>query len=155
ILLGSLKRHGVEPIDVVPEAEAPLLQMAERTRMVPRETLFHTSVWNERGPRQRTFTGDRNEDILLEATRMGAIGVERILQALLPLLEIPLDSPNFACGCMALAEEVTVMVDAVELCRGEMDPVFFAQVQRPYYEQILLGGKRYSGAAAAALSIGV
>jgi hypothetical protein len=155
ILLGSLRRHGVEPTEAVPEVEAPMLRMAMRTEMVPRETLFHTSVWNERGPRQRMFTGDRNEDVLLEATRMGAICVERMLLALLPVLDVPFEDPAFTTGCAAVAREAGAMVDAVDYTRNNMDPVFFARVQRPYYEPIVLGGKQYSGAAAAALSIGV
>src|SRR5690242_13798452 len=46
MVMASLKKHGCEPLEAVPEAEPPLLMLGEKTRMVPRDTVYHYSVWN-------------------------------------------------------------------------------------------------------------
>lgn len=51
LCLGSLKRHGVEPIAAVPQVEAPLVRLSRRTEMVPRDTVYHYGPWNPAGRR--------------------------------------------------------------------------------------------------------
>jgi len=155
MLIASLRRLGFEPIEVVPEVEAPLLYMGSRTGMVPRDTVYHYSVWNPAKPRQRTFLGDRNEDALIDATRIGAVGVEKALEALVDIYELPFDSPRFIEGCHTAAEELMSMVDAIAHVRHTVSPEFFARVLRPFYDEVILGGKKYNGSSAAPLSIGV
>src|SRR3954465_5927738 len=46
IFLGSIKRHGVEPLEVVPELTPLLARLGARTDMVPRDTIFHYTLWN-------------------------------------------------------------------------------------------------------------
>ncbi|WSM18722.1 DUF1864 family protein (plasmid) [Streptomyces sp. NBC_01717] len=56
LLVGSVKRHGVEPVDAVPELEAPLLEFGARTSMIPRDTVHHYIGWNPTGSRERMYT---------------------------------------------------------------------------------------------------
>src|SRR5262245_26557700 len=57
MFLGSIKRHGVQPVLAVPEVEAALLALGTRTDLVPRDTVHHYACWNPRGARQRMYTG--------------------------------------------------------------------------------------------------
>src|SRR5678815_5198561 len=89
VLMASLKRHGHEPAEAIPSIESPMLVMGRRTHMIPRETVYHYSVWNPPRPRQRMFTGEPDEDVLIECSRMGARGVEQSVESLLAILEVP------------------------------------------------------------------
>lgn len=53
IVVGSLKRHGVEPVTAVPEIEWPLLQLGDYTNMIPRDTVHHYTSWE---PSRHTST---------------------------------------------------------------------------------------------------
>ncbi len=58
VFLGSLKRQGVEPVEVVPELEPVLMTLAKRTQMVPRDTVYHCALWSPPEPeRARLYTG--------------------------------------------------------------------------------------------------
>ncbi len=41
LFLGSLKRHGTQPIDAVSRLEPILLELGRRTDMIPRDTVHH------------------------------------------------------------------------------------------------------------------
>ncbi|MBO0881383.1 MAG: DUF1864 family protein, partial [Mycobacterium sp.] len=70
MLLGSIKRHGVQPVAAVPEIEEVLLDLAMRTDLVPRDTLHHYTCWNPGGgTRRRMYTGDPQETHLIDAVR--------------------------------------------------------------------------------------
>ena len=99
MLLGSLKRHGVEPAEAVPSAVPALLILGRICGMVPRDTVYHYGPWNPTGVRQRCFTRDSNEDGLIHCVRAAAPGVESCIQALVEARASEPDSPLFADGC--------------------------------------------------------
>lgn len=155
MLMASLKKHGCEPLEAVPEAEASLLTLGEKTHMVPRDTVYHYSVWNPHGHRQRMFLGDPSEEALIDASRMGALRVEGALEALIEIIDMPLEATDFVEGCHAAAEMLMGMVDAITHAAHRVSSQFFAHTLRSYFEPVKVGGVFYSGAAAAPLSIGV
>src|SRR5688572_19655223 len=61
IFIGILKKHGIEPVEVVPELEYVLLVLMVKTDLPPRDTLLHYTVWNPDGDRMRTYTGLNDE----------------------------------------------------------------------------------------------
>src|ERR1700722_8670401 len=56
ILAGSLRRHGQEPLALVPELEPIFLRAGVLTDLIPRDTLMHYTVWNPSGLRLRRYT---------------------------------------------------------------------------------------------------
>ena len=70
IFIGILKKHGIEPVAVIPELEYVLLVLMVKTDLPPRDTLLHYTVWNPDGDRMRTYTGLRDERSLIESVKI-------------------------------------------------------------------------------------
>lgn len=155
MLAASLRRHGVQLHDVAPLAEQALLALGKRTGMAPRDTAFHYGPGNPRGERERTFTGDDNERMLIESTRVAFQHLEEAVDHCALLLNTPMESPLFIENARASAVALDGLITAIILTRKSVDPLFFATELRPYFESIRLGDHDYSGAAAAPLSVGM
>lgn len=149
ILLGSLKRHGTEPVAAVPEIEPILLALGMCTNMVPRDTVHHYTSWNPLGARRRSYTGEEQEFWLQDAVT----GVFPSLSASLAVSDVlSTMSPNdarFGPMVAMLVDATGAMVDSIDSVTKRVSPVFFAQVLRPYFEEITVGGQIYLGPAAA------
>ncbi len=138
--LGSLKRHGHEPVDVVPGLEPVLLDLARATDMPPRETLLNVTVWNPAAAdAQRSYTGLPDEAHLLESVRI-SVTVE--------LSDVPLRSPAFAEGCDELATYLQKMVESIVYAFRFISVQVFYDELRPFYEPIRVGGQSYLGPGA-------
>ncbi|GAA4781111.1 monodechloroaminopyrrolnitrin synthase PrnB family protein [Streptomyces sanyensis] len=149
VLLGSLKRHGVQPLDAVPEALPVLRRLARRTDMVPRDTVHHYTAWNPTGRRQRMYTGDPMEGRLQDAVRMVFPRLVACLDACAELARLePYDS-GFATVLDRIGALAGAMVDSIDLTVARVSPVFFARELRAYFEEIDVGGEEYLGPAAA------
>lgn len=153
MLLGSIKRHGVEPVAAVPEIEGVLLALGGRTDLVPRDTVHHYTCWNPRGTRRRMFTGDPQETHLIDAVRTAMPQLSRAITTceLVTILE-PAD-PDCAARLDELAKQLHAMVDAIDRVMVEVCPMFFARSLRPYFEAISMAGSSYLGPAAANMPI--
>lgn len=149
ILLGSLKRHGTEPLVAVPELTATLVALGHRTGMVPRDTVHHYTAWNPAGPRHRMYTGDPQEACLQEAVRTV---FPRLCESLVHCQEIgrlhPADDA-FAPAVRRLGHMVESMVEAIDVVGAGVSPTFFARVLRPYFEDVTVAGRAYLGPGAA------
>lgn len=155
MLLASLKRHGVQPIDAVPEVERVMLCYGQITGMAPRETVLHYTLWNPAGPQQRRFTDDPSEAGLIDAVRLATPGIDTTVALLARARVLPANSAEFVEACDAAAHTLEPLAEAMKVVRARVDPVFFATVLRPYFEPIRLGGRQYSGMAAAPLAVGL
>ncbi len=149
LLLGSLKRHGVQPLAVVPEVLPVLQELGRRTDMVPRDTVHHYTTWNPPGRRQRMYTGDAMEGSLQEAVRMVFPGLVASLDTCAELARLEPYDPGFARSLDRTAQHVQSMVDSIDFTVVHVSPVFFAQEMRCYFEEIDVGGADYLGPAAA------
>jgi hypothetical protein len=149
ILLGSLKRQGVEPVSVVPEVEAALSLLGERTQMVPRDTVCHYGPWNPPGPRQRMYLGSPQEDALIRSVRLAIPEVDSAIPLLVSLLDTAPQDPTCAVTLRQSAVHLEAMVRAIDLVRSEVTADYFARVMRPYFEPISVAGTAYWGPAAA------
>ncbi|MEU7752214.1 monodechloroaminopyrrolnitrin synthase PrnB family protein [Micromonospora sp. NPDC049171] len=149
MFLGSLKRHGVEPLSVVPEATAVLEELGRRTDMVPRDTVHHYTTWNPLGHRQRMYTGDPQEGFLQESVRMVFPSLRTGLNTCDVLADTAPTDPEFAPLLDELNLRLTAMVDSIDLVLRHVSPVFFARVLRPYFEEIIVSGRELLGPAAA------
>lgn len=149
IFLGSLKRHGTEPLTVAPEALPVLTELGRRTGMVPRDTVHHYCTWNPRGARARMYTGDPQEGHLQESVRMVFPGLRDALEAGSALAETDPFDPRFALLTDELGSLLECMVDSITMVVDRVDPVWFARVLRPYFEEITVDGRVLLGPAAA------
>ncbi len=147
--LGSLKRHGHEPVEVVPGLEPLLLELARVTDLPPRETLLHVTVWNPSSTDvERTYTCCPAEVHLLESVRISMAALESALHRLVELYEVPIDSRLFAPMCDDVTENLRKMVESVVYAYRTIPPRVFVQELRPYYDPIRVGGQSYLGPGA-------
>jgi hypothetical protein len=149
ILLGSLKRHGIQPVAAVPEVLPVLELLGRRTDMVPRDTVHHYTTWNPTGPRRRTYTGHPMEAHLQEAVRMAFPGLVAALDTCSRLARLEPYDPGFAGALDRIAQHVQSMVDSIDHTVTHVTPEFFASTLRPYFEEIEVAGRDYLGPAAA------
>ncbi|MER5931121.1 monodechloroaminopyrrolnitrin synthase PrnB family protein [Streptomyces sp. NPDC002054] len=149
MFLGSIKRHGPEPLDLVPEVQPVLLELGRRTDMVPRDTVHHYCTWNPVGGRQRMYTGDVQEAYLQESVRMVFPHLRDGLELAADLSEMDLSDPKFAVVTDELTRHVETTVSAIDMVVSNVSPEFFAQVLRPYFEDITVDGRGLLGPAAA------
>ncbi|MGW6458026.1 monodechloroaminopyrrolnitrin synthase PrnB family protein [Streptomyces sp. NPDC055078] len=149
ILLGSIKRHGVQPVAAVPEVLPALQELGRRTDMIPRDTVHHYTAWNPLGRRQRMYTGDPMEASLQDAVRMVFPGLVASLGACADLARLEPYDPGFAIALDRTAQHVQSMVDSIDFTVTHVDPVFFATRMRSYFEEIDVAGADYLGPAAA------
>ncbi|MER5885623.1 monodechloroaminopyrrolnitrin synthase PrnB family protein [Streptomyces sp. NPDC001941] len=149
LLLGSLKRHGVEPCAAVPEAVPVLQELGRRTDMVPRDTVHHYTAWNPLGARMRGYTGEEGERRLIESVRMVFPGLVATLDSCAELARLEPYDPAFADALDRTAGHVSAMVDSIDHTVAHVSPVFFARTLRPYFESVDVAGTSYLGPAAA------
>ena len=149
VLLGSIKRCGVEPVVAVPEAEAALLELGARTEMKPRDTIFHYIGWNPTGARERMYTGDRMESSLISSVRITLPRLVSAVDECRRLMELEPGEPEFALVANEMVALIRSLEDSIDIVVGNVTPEFFAQTMRPYFEAIRVGGVDYLGPAAA------
>jgi monodechloroaminopyrrolnitrin synthase len=146
--LGSIRRHGHEPVALVPGLESVLLDLARLTDLPPRETLLHVTVWNPSGSRERSYTGLSDELHLLESVRLATPALESALSGVLALHEISARSLEFVKTCEIVAEHLAKMVDSVVYAFRHVSPATFMAELRPFYDPIQVGGRSYLGPGA-------
>lgn len=149
LLLGSLKRHGTEPVAAVPEVLPVLQELGRRTGMVPRDTVHHYTTWNPLGRRRRTYTATEMECHLQDAVRMVFPSLVAALDTCAELARLEPYDPGFALALDRTAQHVQSMVDSIDFTVAHVTPEFFARTLRPYFEEIDVAGRDYLGPAAA------
>lgn len=136
IFIGILKKHGIEPVDVVPELEYVLLVLMVKTGLPPRDTLIHYTAWNPDGDRIRSYTGLEDEKHLIESVKMA---YPSLLEAILLLEQaycLMHDTTAFTAHCHAARHLLEGMVQGVVHARRKVSPVIFANELRFYYDAI-------------------
>lgn len=149
LFLGSIKRHGHEPVGLVPEVGPLLVELGNRTDLVPRDIVHHYCTWNPLGERQRMYTGDAQENHLQNAVRIVFPHLRAALEMCHILRDVEPADPKFAVLADALDRELQPMVEAIKLVGEHVSPQFFARTLRPYFEDVEVDGRKYLGPAAA------
>lgn len=149
MLLGSIKKHGPEPVPLVPEVTPVLLELGRRTDMVPRDTVHHYTTWNPTGGRQRMYCGDIQEAYLQESVRMVFPHLREGLELAGTLSDLDVDDPKFGVLTDELTGHVETMVSSIDMVVANVSPVFFARGLRAYFEEITVDGRVLLGPAAA------
>ncbi|MBC8111522.1 MAG: DUF1864 family protein [Verrucomicrobia bacterium] len=148
LLLGSLKRHGVEPVNVIPQLEEKLNMIAQKTNLPPRDTLLHYTIWNPDGLRRRSYTGTDDELYLIDSVKIGMNPLVRGIYSLRNLHHTPLQSTEFKTTCETTATHFESMIAGIVLARKKVSPAYFANELRLYFDPITLNEKIYLGPGA-------
>jgi hypothetical protein len=149
MLLGSIKRHGLQPVDAVPQVEPVLVALGARAGMMPRDTVHHYTEWNPIGRRERRYTNDPQESALIDAVRQSFPRLRTGVDLCARLHRTDVHDPEFAVLAGELIEQLRGFEDAITTVTARVSPRFFARELRPYFEEIDVAGHTYMGPAAA------
>lgn len=147
--LGSLKRHGVLAFDVVAGATGTFELLGRRTRLVPRDTVYHYTCWNPRGERERLYTGDPMERALIDAVRTCVPELARAIEIGGSLDRADPRSAGRPGDWASFVACVTTVDTVMRTVLANVSHEFFGLRLRPYFEDVSLGGRTYMGPAAA------
>ncbi len=147
-LLGSLKRHRVEPYNTIPQLEEKLNLLASFTNLPPRDTLLHYTIWNPNGHRRRTYTGTEDENYLIESVKIAMNPLKKAIYSLRNLYHTSLQSPGFPKLCEEAIVNFSKMIEGVVLSHTKVSPVYFANELRLYFDPIYLNNREYLGPGA-------
>jgi hypothetical protein len=148
ILLGSIKRHGIEPYTVIPDLEVITKLLAVKTSMPPRDTLLHYTVWNPVGHRRRTYTGMADEHYLMDSVVMAIDPLVCAIRLLKELHHTPLHSGDFERICEDVVAHFQKVIEGMVLARRNVSLSYFATELRLYFDPIILDGREYLGPGA-------
>lgn len=147
--LGSLKRHGVVAFDVIEGATGPFELLGRRTRMIPRDTVYHYACWNPMGERERLYTGHSMERDLVGAVRTCVPELAHALDIGRSLYDADPRSSEQTGDWASLISRVTAVDTAMRTVLASVSHEFFARELRPYFEDVRVAGRTYMGPAAA------
>jgi len=150
IFIGILKKHGIEPVEVIPELEYVLLVLMVKTDLPPRDTLLHYTVWNPEGRRMRTYTGFPDERSLIESVKIAMPPlIESIIQLRDLLRRRIFHDEEFKFACAEIQGRMEGMVKGVVHAKRNVSPAVFANELRFYYDPIKIDyNKDYIGPGA-------
>lgn len=153
MFLGSLKRHAVEPVNVIPELEEKLNLLADKTHLPPRDTLIHYTIWNPDGERIRSYTGTADEAHLIQSVKVAMHPLFTAIYQLKDLYDTPLSSPDFSFLSERIAENFEAMVTGIVHAKRNVSPQYFAQELRFYFDPITLNDREYLGPGAVEMPV--
>lgn len=148
ILLGSIKRHGLEPAEVVPQTEKILFLLSEKLNLPPRDTLISYTIWNPSDKRERTYTDFADESNLIKSVRTPMGPLENAIYDLVALHHKSPYSSDFSDLCEKAMIGFRPMIDGIVHAKRNVSPKVFALELRHYYDAISLRGKKYLGPGA-------
>lgn len=147
-ILGSIKRHGQEPLTLIPELKEPLVILGQKTSLPPRDTLLHYTSWNPNGKRRRSYTGTEDESHLIESVKIAMLPLMQAIHQLRQLLKLSPESTEFINMCELIGEELQAMVNGIVYARKNVSTEYFANELRLYFDAIVLDGTTYLGPGA-------
>jgi monodechloroaminopyrrolnitrin synthase len=156
MFVSSLRRHGVEPVCAVPEAEPVLIELGRRTDMIPRDTIHHYTEMNPVGPRVRTFTGDAVEAEAIDGIRLALRRFATAVGQCARLAGTEPSDPEFPVLLGELATSLGTFTTVMNLITDNLPADFFYEVLLPYYNgEAVIAGSGYIGPTAAHVPLAV
>lgn len=148
-LTSSLLRHGVQPLDLIPELEEELLRISGIAKTVPRGTVFTYAAANPEKERRRSFTGTAEEDVFISAVARSIIALDDAVNEI---------STASVCNGLVTALNsssvaVDEMVGSIIEVKKTVTPEFFSSQMRPYFESLTIGDKQYTGSGGAQIQL--
>jgi len=150
-LAGSLIRHGIDPLTCIPGMEEELLRLGNIAETAPRGTVFTYAVVNPAGNRQRTFTGSVEEIRFIEATKEGVLALDHGLNAL--SLCFLANDEELGLALQNTSIDMDQMISSILRVRRNISPEYFTNEIRPYFEPLIIDGKKIAGAGGAQMQL--
>lgn len=144
----SIKRHGLEPLEVIPQQESVLLKLGAKTNMVPRDTLIHYTLWNPDDERKRRYTSHLDETKMIQSSKIAIPKLEMAIYQIMYLHEIPFDSPYFIKEFQKCATYLNGMVEGIVYTIKNVSRKVFAEDLRLFFDSFIIQGKEYLGPGA-------
>jgi hypothetical protein len=147
-LLGSLKRHGIEPARKIQDLGEKMNLLSEKTNLPPRDTLLHYTVWNPVGNRRRSYTGTEDENHLIDSVVIAMQPLVNAIHLLKRLHDIPIRSASFKHICDQMAVNFKKVIEGIVVARRKVSPSYFTEELRLYFDPIILNNQKYLGPGA-------
>ncbi|MTI19713.1 DUF1864 family protein [Fulvivirga sp. RKSG066] len=136
LYLGSIKKHGKEPLEEVPELDYVLGVLSEKTDLPPRDTLLHYSLWNPEGERMRTYTHYEDERELIRSVKVAMTPLFRAIYQLIDLYWCDVESEDFSIIAERTKADFRYVIDGVVIAKKNVSPALFARELRLYFDPI-------------------
>ncbi|MFF8848071.1 monodechloroaminopyrrolnitrin synthase PrnB family protein [Streptomyces sp. NPDC015127] len=153
MMVCSLNRHGVSAPGNISGLSDAMLGIAERTGMIPRETVLHYCWWNPEGDRQRMFTGATAERSLISSTASSLPAVESAARITATLIDVAPSEPGYSILCSEAVDQLARLSNSVHLPSSGLDARHFADELRHYFLPAEVGHGTYHSAAAAQIPL--
>lgn len=147
-LLGSLKRHGIEPRDAIWNLEIIMNLLSEKTFLPPRDTLLHYTIWNPSGPRRRTYTGTADENYLIDSVVTAMDPLVKAIHLLTELHRTAIHCTAFRDICDRITVHFQKVIDGIVLARRKVSLSYFSKELRLYFDPIIIDDREYLGPGA-------
>lgn len=151
--LGSIRRHGSQPTELVDNLTPVLLILGAMTYMPPRDTFLHIVAWNPLGDNFRTYTCSEVERLFLEGVKVAVKPCEKAVWSLMQLHKCSVTSEEFTLLATESLNLISKLVEIIINTRKIVSPETFIKVIRPYYQSIIIEGKEYKGSGAVELPL--
>lgn len=142
-IASSYLRHGRNPIDDVAGLEECLIDLGHLADTVPRGTVATYALANPADERLRSFTGDDEETLFIDAVRQTSLVLEESLQDLI--------HNGAASALTTLDANLDIAIQSIVSVMRSLPPEYFTNEMRPYFDPMVIGGERYLGAGGAQL----
>lgn len=148
IYLGSIRRHGLEPVEEVPELDYILDILSSKTDMPPRDTLFHYTQWNPEGERLRTYTHFRDEINLIKSVQVAMMPLMYGVYGLMELYNVSFYDPLFSVLCNQIRVQFNAVIQGIVIAKRNVSPELFAKELRLYFDPIVIYNRSLIGPGA-------
>lgn len=151
-LASSLLRHDVHPFEIIPELEAELVRVSEAAKTVPRGTVFTYAAANPGGDRRRSFTGTPEEDVFIDAVSRSIVALDGAVDNI-GNASVYGGEDRLVAALNDSSTAMDEMVSSIIEVKRTVTPEFFSSQMRPYFESLVIDGKKYTGSGGAQIQL--
>jgi hypothetical protein len=153
LLAGSLRRHGRDPMLLVPELESIFLEAGELTNLVPRDTLMHYTTWNPSGDRMRRYTGHEEEPDLIQSIKMSFPAIRDATRHLFEMRDFALHEKRTLHIVYQISFALRRFLVGLHHAIRNVHAEVFIHEFRPFFEPFSVGSKQFRGPGAVTMPL--
>jgi monodechloroaminopyrrolnitrin synthase len=142
-VMSSIRKLGIQPQTVNTQLSCRMIKLSKLTNMVPRDTVYHYTVWNPEGRYQRLFTAFEDEKNLIKSVRLSVFELEAAIGELLNAIAAGPLHTRFT-GHVTLAQAALAnSINALAVAIKGVHPRIFSVNLRPYFDPVEIDGISY------------
>lgn len=148
-LIASIRAIPIKnPFIHIPEAENIMMQLWQKTHLVPRDNLLSYTLWNPPGSRRRSFTWTKAEDGFITALNMSYSDLLKAIPVLLSIMEAsrkntPIETSKLLEHLTFVNEKLWVLVKAMMHVQKTLPWVTFAEIMKRNFHPLKVWDKVY------------